>query len=150
MAFPASERPASLASKSRRAFGSGISATITYNFDCSSSTCDGIPDDWKKNGVTIDPGDGSGPQFIDLPKMGATINRPDIFVQLDFMADNTHSHALASSEIQVIVTAFANAPYVSRTGSSGINLHVDDGPTSILNFATNQTWSGLSRAKQLA
>jgi hypothetical protein len=102
-----------------------------------------------KNGVTIDPGDGSGPQFIDLPSMGATVNKPDIFVQLDWMADSTHSHALSAAAIQTVVTAFAKSPYKSRTGSVGINLHVDAGPTSIMNFATNQTWGALSRARQL-
>jgi hypothetical protein len=78
------------------------------------------------------------------------VNKPDIFVQLDWMADNTHSHQLSSVEIQVIVNAFANSPFVSRTGSVGINLHVDHGPASILNFNTNTTWGNLSRARQLA
>ena len=133
--------------------GGGNNATVSFTFNCSSSTCDGIPDDWKQNGVTIDPGDGSGPQFIDLPNMGATVNRPDIFVQLDWMVNNTpgntHSHALSSAEIKAIVNAFANSPFVSRTGSVGINLHVDHGPASILNFNTNATWGSLSRARQL-
>jgi hypothetical protein len=135
--------------KADRSGGDGDNATVNWTFDCSSSTCDGIPDDWKKNGVTIDPGDGSGPQFIDLPKMGATVNRPDIFVQVDWMADGTHSHALSAAAIKTVVTAFANSPFKSRTGSVGINLHVDAGPNSIMNFATNQTWGALSRARQL-
>jgi hypothetical protein len=122
---------------------------VNWTFDCSSATCDGIPDDWKINGVTIDPGDGSGPQFINLPAMGATVNKPDIFVQLDFMADGTHSHALTPAAIKTVVTAFANSPFKSRTGSIAINLHVDAGPNSIMNFATNQTWGALSRARQL-
>ncbi|HEX4961634.1 MAG TPA: hypothetical protein VF173_12395 [Thermoanaerobaculia bacterium] len=132
-----------------RSGGDGDNATVNWTFDCSSATCDGIPDDWKKNGVTIDPGDGSGPQFIDLPSMGATVNTPDIFIQLDWMADATHSHALSAAAIKSVVTAFKNAPFKSRTGSVGINLHVDHGPASIMNFATNQTWGALSRARQL-
>jgi hypothetical protein len=135
--------------KADRSGGDGDNATVNWTFDCSSSTCDGIPDDWKKNGVTIDPGDGSGPQFIDLPAMGATVNKPDIFVQVDWMADSTHSHALSAAAIKTVVTAFANSPFKSRTGSIGINLHVDAGPNSIMNFATNQTWGALSRARQL-
>ena len=51
--------------------GGGDNADVTWVFDDASTTGDGIPDDWKRNGVTIDPGDGSGPQFIDLPSMGA-------------------------------------------------------------------------------
>jgi hypothetical protein len=132
-----------------RSGGDGNNATVSWTFDCSSATCDGIPDDWKRNGVTIDPGDGSGPQFIDLPNMGATVNKPDVFVQLDWMANSSHSHQLSSAAIQTVVTAFANSPFVSRTGSVGINLHVDEGPGSILNFATSATWGSLGRAKQL-
>jgi hypothetical protein len=86
--------------KADRSGGDGDNATVNWTFDCSSATCDGIPDDWKRNGVTIDPGDGSGPQFIDLPTMGATVNKPDIFVQLDWMADSTHSHALSAAAIK--------------------------------------------------
>jgi hypothetical protein len=135
--------------KADRSGGDGDNATVNWTFDCSSATCDGIPDDWKRNGVTIDPGDGSGPQFIDLPTMGATVNKPDIFVQLDWMADSTHSHALSAAAIKTVVNAFANSPFKSRTGTIGINLHVDAGPNSIMNFATSQTWGALSRARQL-
>jgi hypothetical protein len=129
--------------------GGGDNADVTWVFDDASTTGDGIPDDWKRNGVTIDPGDGSGPQFIDLPSMGADVNRPDIFVQADWMASPTHSHALSPGAIKTVVDAFANAPFVSRSGSIGINLHVDAGPASIMNFKTGKTWGSLSRARKL-
>ena len=132
-----------------RSGGSGNDADVTWVFDNASSTGDGIPDDWKRNGATIDPGDGSGPQFVDLPSMGADVNKPDIFIQLDWMADATHSHAPSPAAIKTVVDAFASCPYISRNGSIGINLHVDAGPNSIMNFATNQTWGPLSRAKQV-
>jgi len=44
------------------------------------------------------------------------------------MADSTHSHAPSDAAIKTVVDAFANAPYISRNGSIGINLHVDDRP----------------------
>jgi hypothetical protein len=135
--------------KSSRSGGDGDNAEVTWVFDCASTTGDGIPDDWKINGVSRDPGDGSGPQFIDLPAMGATVGRPDIFIQIDWMADATHSHAISNNAIKSVVDAFDNCPYVSRNGSVGINLHVDAGPNSIMNFSTGQTWGGLSRARQL-
>ncbi|WP_345705033.1 hypothetical protein [Kitasatospora paranensis] len=93
-----------------RTGGAGANPTVQFTFDCNSTTCDGIPDDWKRNGVTLDPGDGSGPQFIDLPAMGADVNKPDIFVQLDWMADATHSHALDPQAIRRVVEAFKNSP----------------------------------------
>ena len=129
--------------------GGGANATVTFTFDCDSTTCDGIPDNWKRDGVTITPGDGSPPQFIDLPAMGASVNKPDIFVQVDWMADTTHSHQLDSEAIRKVVEAFKDSPYHRHSPTTGINLHVDAGPTSILNFDTNATWGSLSKARKL-
>jgi len=110
---------------------------------------DGLLDDWETHGVWIQP-NGVGPAvFIDLPAMGADPNKPDIFVQIDWMQDATHNQSLQSGAIQKIVQAFANSPYVSPTGSVGINFHVDEGPSSILNFNTNATWGALSRAQSV-
>ncbi len=130
----------------KRAGGGGNNAVVRLTFSSSSSARDGIPDDWKKNGVKLDPGDGSGPQFIDLPAMGADVNRPDIFIQLDWMADATHSDALSAAAIKRVVDAFASSPYRSPTGSIGINLHIDAGPNSVMNHTTGATWGALSRA----
>ncbi len=113
---------------------------------------DGLLDEWETNGVTIDP-DGAGPippQFIDLPAMGADKNKPDIFLQLDWMADATHNQKLSAAALKTVVDAFAASPYTSPTGSVGINLHVDEGSSSIMNYATNATWGSLSKANQLA
>ncbi|MFC4145230.1 PxKF domain-containing protein [Micromonospora mangrovi] len=113
---------------------------------------DGLLDEWETAGVTIDP-DGAGPtapQFVDLPAMGADVNKPDIFLQVDWMQDATHNQRLSAAAIKTVVDSFAASPYTSPTGSVGINLHVDEGPTSIMNHATNATWGSLSRANQLA
>lgn len=112
---------------------------------------DGLLDEWEERGVTIDP-DGAGPiapQFIDLPAMGADKNKPDIFLQVDWMADASHSHALTAAAIKKVVDAFAASPYRSPTGSTGINLHVDEGSSSVMNPATGATWGSLSWAHQL-
>ncbi|GIH07542.1 hypothetical protein Rhe02_56090 [Rhizocola hellebori] len=113
---------------------------------------DALLDEWETNGVTIDP-DASGPvtpQFVDLPAMGADKNKPDIFLEIDWMGGGAHSHALSNTAIKKVVDAFAASPYVSPTGSVGINMHVDQGPGSIMNFSTNATWGTLSRGNQLA
>ena len=104
---------------------------------------DGIPDLWESNGVTLNG------QFIDLPQMGADPNKPDIFLQIDWMKDATHNQSLSNGAIQQVVNAFANSPYVSPTGSRGINLHVDEGSGSTLNFATGATWGALSKAQSI-
>lgn len=114
------------------------------------SDSDGLLDVWETRGLTNDPDDG-GPlpaQFIDLPAMGADPAKPDIFVHLDWMEDSEHTHRLSQAAIQRVVQAFADSPYVvPLTGSVGISLHVDQGPTSILDFATGAPWGALSRAR---
>ncbi len=112
---------------------------------------DGLLDEWEQNGVTIDP-DGNGPippQFIDLQAMGADIRKPDIFLHIDWMEDAGHSHKLRQDAVRKVAEAFASSSYVSPTGSVGINLHVDQGPDSILDFTTGATWGALSQARSL-
>jgi hypothetical protein len=106
---------------------------------------DGLPDEWELHGVTIDGP--AGPRFIDLPAMGADPNRPDIFLQTDWMANADHDQHPSPEAIRLVVEAFAKSPYVSPTGSVGIVLHVDAGPDSVL--APGKTWGALSRARVL-
>ncbi|QAY69101.1 OmpL47-type beta-barrel domain-containing protein [Xylanimonas protaetiae] len=126
--------------------GAGNDSTAHWVVADASTTGDGIPDAWKTAGATIDPGGGVGPQFVDLPAMGATVGKPDLFVHLDWMEDGTHSHRPSDAAIKLVVDAFAAAPYIARNGAVGINLHVDAGPSSIMSFGTGATWGGLSRA----
>ena len=84
----------------------GVIEDHTTIFGCNSTTCDGIPDDWKKNGVIIDQGGGNSPQFIDLPKMGVSLDRPNALVQLDWMQDNTHNQQLNQAAIDTVIKAF--------------------------------------------
>mgnify|MGYP001057616397 CR=1 FL=1 len=104
---------------------------------------DGIPTAWETGGVTLNG------QFINLPAMGADPNKPDVFLHIDWMQDATHNQSLSNAAIQQVVNAFANSPYTSPTGSIGINMHVDEGPGSTLNFATGATWGALSKAKAI-
>jgi len=107
---------------------------------------DGLPDEWERHGVTIDGG--AGPRFIDLPAMGADPMKPDIFLQIDWMADAEHDQRPRAEAIRLVVEAFANAPYASPTGSLGIALHVDAGPDSVL-AEPDGRWGALSRARVL-
>jgi hypothetical protein len=106
---------------------------------------DGLPDRWETEGVALDGG--AGARWIDLPAMGADPTRPDIFLQIDWMAGAEHDQRPSPEAIALVVDAFANAPYTSPTGSVGIALHVDAGPGSRL--AAGTTWGALSRARAL-
>jgi hypothetical protein len=106
---------------------------------------DGLPDAWERHGVTLDGG--AGPRLIDLPAMGADPLRPDVFLQIDWMADEDHDQRPHPEALALVVQAFADAPHRSPTGSLGIALHLDAGPDSVL--APGRTWGDLSRARAL-
>src|SRR5277367_5336428 len=95
--------------------------------------CDGIPDEWKEEGVYIDPATGTavssgtpGAQFIDLPHMGVSLDRPNVLVQMDWMEDSTHNQKLKQASIDKVIEAYNNDP-VTYSGAtrSGITLIVD-------------------------
>lgn len=74
--------------------------------------------------------------------MGADPDVRDIFVEIDWMANDDHSHKPNPVAIQRIVRAFDEAP------NGGINLHVDVGPDSI-DYVTGQKWGDLGRGNRI-
>jgi len=128
---------------------SGVIENRTTLFQCD-SPCDGIPLPWKKNGVTIDPGSGNPPQFVDLPKMGVSLDRPNILVQMDWMEDAGHSQKLRQAAIDAVIDAFDKDPVLHRGASrKGITLIIDAGQDSTLSPGGAQ-WGSLSRAKKVS
>ncbi|GAC1444862.1 MAG: hypothetical protein NVSMB52_04660 [Chloroflexota bacterium] len=103
---------------------------------------DGLLNEWETGGVTIDPCAPASncPQFIDLPSMGADPNKQDIFLQIDWMQDATHNQKLSAAALKKIHDSFA---------AHGINIHIDEGPNSIMDYSTGQTWGSLSQAQAI-
>lgn len=85
---------------------------------------DALLDDWEKNGYDAD---GDGVVDVDLPAMGANYRHKDIFVEVDWMSDASHSHKPTPKAIKDVVNAFRNAPVSNPDGKRGITLHVDTG-----------------------
>lgn len=99
---------------------------------------DGLLDEWETDGLTLLTDDGQ--TFLDLPTMGADPTIPDIFVEVDHMADDDHSHRPEPEAIAEVVDTFA---------ARGIHLHVDYGVTAPLTWGDQPLWGSLSRAERL-
>ena len=115
---------------------------------------DGLPDSWEINGVDLT---GDGTIDLPLPAMGANPLRKDIFVEVDWMVKPaacvwvvcwTNGGVLQPQRavLDALVARFAAAPVTNPDGSTGISLHVDGGPNTIMNPATGEPWGALSRA----
>ena len=104
---------------------------------------DGIRDDWETNPADVD---GNGTVDLDLPAMGADPRHKDLFIELDFMPP----HRLSQGAVDRMELAFAAAPVPNPDGTTGVTLHVDNGPGSTMDPATDATWGSLSGQESLA
>ncbi|TDD20875.1 hypothetical protein E1218_21900 [Kribbella turkmenica] len=81
---------------------------------------DSLPDTWETNGYDAN---GDGTVDVDLPAMGASPTKKDLFVEMDYMAGRLTSTAALDRIVQV----FAGAPVSNPDGTTGIKLHLDAG-----------------------
>lgn len=109
---------------------------------------DGLPDEWERNGVTIM--DGDQPVFLNLPAMGADPNHKDLFVQVDYMVGDNHTHKPKPEALDILRQAFSGAPVANPDGTTGIRIHIDAGADSVMNPVTGAKWGALSQAQVVA
>lgn len=117
-------------------FGAGL--------DLVDSDGDGLPDVWEQHGVILSDG-----TAVPLPGYGADVNRPDLFLQLNWMASEYRS--LGCDDNYVDACDFADKrnlgpsaqmlkEMVDLFNDHGINLHIDAGElfTNIPNYTNPQ------------
>ncbi|MEQ9095124.1 MAG: GC-type dockerin domain-anchored protein [Phycisphaerales bacterium] len=87
---------------------------------------DGLLDCWETDGMDVD---GDSNVDLDLPAMGARVDRKDIFVEVDAMVDRAPTLA----ELQGVIDAFDQAPVPAPAsgGSGGVTLHIMIDETNI-------------------
>jgi hypothetical protein len=95
---------------------------------------DGLLDDWETNGLDINQ-DG----VIDLPLniMGADPMHKDLFVEVDRMRNVPFS----TGALDLVITAFENAPVSNPDGTTGINLWIDYGTIDVMNRVSVADWT---------
>ncbi len=131
----------------------GVSGTGLAPGACLDSDSDGLCDDWEANGVYIHV-PGKPDQFIDLPSMGADPMHKDIFLHIDYMANDpaiagSHSDKPKLDAMANLQANFATAPVKNPDLKPGINLHIDCGPDCIMNPVTGALWGSASKAAAL-
>lgn len=118
---------------------------------------DGLPDDWEENGVDVDE---DGAIDLDLPALGANPLRKDIFLEIDFMAEEErcvfnvcqavgHNHGPEREALERVIEAFARAPVDNPDGTTGIRLHIDAGPESFFDLPSREKWGVRSQSDLL-
>ena len=126
-----------------------VSSTIGFGNDFSKldSDGDGLPDDWEKFGLDI--GNNSSID-VDLPKMGATPDHRDLFIEVDWMERPCiklnlifltvcwfgRSFAPTEGALDDVRAAFEVAPLANPDGTSGVWIHIDSGEQSKMYPAT--------------
>jgi uncharacterized delta-60 repeat protein len=115
---------------------------------------DGLRDEWETNGVDVN---GDGIIDLNLRAMGANPMRKDVFIEVDWMIKPqacvwlvcwTNGGVLQPQKVvlDALIAGFAAAPVTNPDGSTGISLHVDGGPTTVMNPITGEPWGPFSRA----
>ena len=109
---------------------------------------DALPDDWELQGVDVD---GNGTVDLDLPALGADAFHKDVFVEVDWMevpGPEGHSDAYLLGALERVRQAFLAAPVDNPDGQTGIVLHVDAGPESVLDPRTSRRWGADSGGRR--
>ncbi len=96
---------------------------------------DGLLDVWETAGGGID-GDGDGGIDLDLYARGARPNRKDLFIEVDAMVGRMPS----AETFNLVVAAFASAPFLNGDGSQGIALHIQADRSDIPLAAWPTNW----------
>jgi len=121
---------------------------------------DGLLDIWETSGYISSNG-----EVVDLPAMGADPLKKDLFIEVDYMAnENGQSFKPSTAALKLVIDAFANAPVDNPDGTTGITLHIDAGALSVagspfLNTSLSEsnevsyqsaieTWSGVEELKE--
>jgi ELWxxDGT repeat protein len=112
---------------------------------------DGLPDQWESEGVTVNG------EFLDLPAMGANPLRKDIFIEVDWMLREPvcliiycyGSVPPQPAALATVIAAYAAAPVANPDGSTGITLHIDAGPGSVMDPVSGALWGARSNAGEV-
>lgn len=109
---------------------------------------DGLPDEWEIHGI-----DTNGDGIVDLPLnlMGADPNHKDIFVEVDWMVkpEKKISEYRVEQGGSLAPSAETLKEVEQVFDEHGINLHIDAGPDSVMNFRTGQKWENLSEGNEI-
>lgn len=129
-------------------FSQGAHAKILFDISLSGNgdlDGDGIPDGVERFGVR----DANGNLAADMAALGADPCRPTVAVEIDFMADGTHSHRPTDAAMADIVAAYNAAPINAVSPcpyagfpaqATGVNFIFDRDTNGALAHQANLDW----------
>jgi hypothetical protein len=82
---------------------------------------DGLFDSWEQSGIHMD---NDGIIDMNLASEGADPDHEDIFMEIDWMEDISHTHRPLAGVTDAVNGAFANAPISNLDGTTGVSLHI--------------------------
>ena len=106
---------------------------------------DGLLDKWEVFGIWVEG------EFLNLPAMGANPDKPDIFIEVDWMyrQEGKTSTGKLQKEKNLKPSEKAMRMVHDQFAAHGINLHIDVGRESTMNFATGEKWNNLSEGNSI-
>jgi hypothetical protein len=83
---------------------------------------DGLCDNWETSGFDAN-GDGTIDLALHLAPFNADPLRRDLFLEIDYMQNDTHSHEPIDEGLADVIAAFAAAPVANPDGTTGVTFH---------------------------
>jgi hypothetical protein len=105
---------------------------------------DGFPDSWEESTGGVDT-DGDGTPDLKLSDYGATPDRPDVFVQVNWTQTRSCRLIFFCSTTNRRPSLAALRDVQRAYATHGVRLHVDAGPDSTMNPDDNTTWGARSQ-----
>jgi hypothetical protein len=123
---------------------SHLTAFSPTGVDVSDGDGDGFPDSWERSDGGVDT-NADGIADYKLSDFGATADKPDVFVQVNWTQTRSCMLIFFCSTTQRRPSLAALRDVQDAFKANGVRLHIDAGPDSLMDPDTGATWGSRSQ-----